>query len=147
MSQHLGIAMGALIAVAASVNLFATPGSALADQPGQPVPYAGDPQPDSSYRTPPPPPTASQSLAPTTPPAPRSPYNAGDGPRLTEPDDGPDYRAPRTQQRTEPRTDYHAPSSERCRMVEDRVFLPDGTTESSTVEACRDPRGRWHVAD
>jgi hypothetical protein len=32
-------------------------------------------------------------------------------------------------------------------MVEDRVYFPDGTTDSSSVRACRDDRGRWHVEE
>jgi hypothetical protein len=35
----------------------------------------------------------------------------------------------------------------RCAMVESRVFFPDGSIERDRVQACRDPNGRWYVAE
>lgn len=40
-------------------------------------------------------------------------------------------------------TDHYPPS---CTWVEDRITFPDGTFQRSSVRACRDPGGRWYVA-
>jgi hypothetical protein len=37
-------------------------------------------------------------------------------------------------------------TSDRCTMVESRVYFPDGTTERGSVRACQDPDGRWRLA-
>jgi hypothetical protein len=117
---------GALIggAVGAAGGAAIGHASAACDS-GQPVPYAGGGAPgysDSQYAPPPPPP----------PPGAYIPPDEG---RYAEREDRPDYGPP------------PPPRDDRCQMVEDRVFFPDGTSDSSTVRACRDDRGRWHVED
>ena len=82
--------------------------------------YQGPPQGGSDYGPPPP------------PPPPPGAYVPNDNDRYAGPGDQSDYRAP-------PRG--------RCQTVEERVFYPDGTTESSSVQACRDRSGHWHVTD
>jgi hypothetical protein len=116
---------GALIGGAAGAAVGAGIGhaSAACDN-GQSVPYAGQPA-DAGYDGPPPPP----------PPPPPGAYIPPDDGRYAERDDRQDYAPP------------PPPRDDRCQMVEDRAFFPDGSTESSTVKACRDERGRWHVAD
>ena len=73
----------------------------------------------------------SAGYAPPPPPPPPDAYVRNDEDR---------YAAP-------PPPDYREPPRERCQMVEDRIIFPDGTTDSSSVQACQDYDGRWHVAD
>jgi hypothetical protein len=158
MSPRFRFTKAALLVAAASIGLLALPSLAGA-QPGgpgdqgQPVPYAGGGQPsDSEYGPPPPPP----------PPPPPGAYVPNDrGPNGGGPNDGgPNYAGPGyggpdnagqgyagrdVGPNSEP--GFRDPSRGRCQMVEDRVFYPDGTTESSSVQACRDRRGHWHVMD
>jgi len=133
MNAHFGFAKVAVLA-AATLSLLAAPQWAAAQSQGsgaganRPVPYADSPQGDTNYRTPPPP--------PAPPPPPPPPAAAGYAPdndsRYAAPGDQPGYRdAPHPQ----------------CRMIEERAFYPDGTTESRPVQACRGPSGRWHVVD
>jgi hypothetical protein len=118
---------GALIGGAAGAAGGAAIGHASAAcDSGQDVPYASGPPPgygDSQYAPPPP-----------APPPPGAYIPPDDG-RYAERDGRPDYAPP------------PPPRDDRCQMVEDRVFFPDGTTDSSTVRACRDDRGRWRVED
>ena len=118
---HGGAKLGrALIGGVAGAAAGASIGHATAAcDPDQPAQYAGR-QDDQDYGPPPPPP-------------PPGAYVPNEDDRYAgPPPERPDYRdAPR----------------ERCQMVEDRVFYPDGTTESTSIQACRDPSGRWHVAD
>lgn len=110
---------GAIIGGVAGAAAGASIGHATAAcEPGQPAPYADGRYDNSDYAPPPPPP----------PPA----YRPGDDDAYAGPIDRPDYREP-------PR--------ERCQMVEERVFFPDGTTDTSSVRACRDEDGRWKIAD
>jgi len=132
MNHHFGLTKIALLA-AASVGLLAAAGSAGAQSqgsggPNQPVPYADPSQRDNDtdYRTPPPPPPAPPSAPPAISYAPTSDS------RFAQPGDQPSYRTPPAPQ---------------CRLIEDRAFYPDGTTESRSVQACRGPSGRWHVVD
>jgi hypothetical protein len=39
------------------------------------------------------------------------------------------------------------PPPPRCARAENRIIFPDGSVESYPVRACRDPYGRWRVAD
>jgi hypothetical protein len=168
MSPRFRFTKATLLVAAASIGLLALPSLASA-QPGGPgdqgqaVPYAGGGQPsDSEYGPPPPPP----------PPPPPGAYMPNDrGPNDGGPNDsgsnyaapsygGPNYGGPSyggqgaaaqgyagrdAGPNSEP--GFRDPSRGRCQMVEDRVFYPDGTTESSSVQACRDRRGHWHLMD
>jgi hypothetical protein len=42
--------------------------------------------------------------------------------------------------------DRDAPPPPPCATVEDRVYFPDGSIQRGSVRACRDPNGRWYVA-
>ena len=111
---------GAIIGGVAGAAAGASIGHATAAcEPGQPVPYAGE-QDDQGYGPPPPPPPGA--------------YIPSDDQRYAGPNGYPE-----PQYRDAPR--------QRCQMVEDRVFFPDGTSESSSVQACRDPRGHWRVVE
>ena len=115
---------GALIGGAAGAAVGAGIGHASAAcDSGQPVPYA-DQRADAGFDGPPPPP----------PPPPPGAYIPPDNDRYAGAEDRGEYAPP-------------PPPRERCQMVEDRVFFPDGTTESSSVQACRDGGGHWRVAD
>ena len=166
MSLRFHLTRAALVAAAASVCLFAAPqiaaaqyrasdygsnassdqGGAYGDQcgqaersacqPGQPVPYAGQPSPSqpvpyagersdidrAPLPSPPPPP----------PPAPPIGYTASNDGHYAGADSS---------------NSHHGQPRERCQMVEDRILLPDGTTETSNVQACRDRGGHWYVTD
>ena len=142
---------GAIIGGVAGAAAGASIGHATAAcEPGQPVPYAGE-QDDQGYGPPPPPPPGAyipsdaqryagqpggQGYGPPPPPPPPPPgaYIPGDDQRYAGPNGYPE-----PQYRDAPR--------QRCQMVEDRVFFPDGTSESSSVQACRDPRGHWRVVE
>ena len=144
---------GAIIGGVAGAAAGASIGHATAAcQPGQPGPYyAGDPQqgPDygprqgPDYGPPPGPdygpqqgpdygPQQGPDYGPPPPPPPPGAYIPNDDNRYAGPGGDPGYREP---------------SRERCQMVESRVFFPDGTTDSRSVQACRDRDGRWRVAD
>ena len=132
MNAHFGLAKVALLA-AASVSLIAVGSAAAQSQgsggPSQPVPYADTSQrdTDTDYRTPPQPPP------PPPPPAqPAISYAPNSDSRFAPSGEQPGYRA--------------APPPQ-CRLIEQRAFYPDGTTESRSVQACRGPSGRWHVVD
>ena len=140
MNPHFRFAKSLLLVATASIGLIALPQFAAAqpggppggpDEQGQPVPYAGGQQQDRDNQPPPPPPPPPPGnyMQPPPPPA-----NYGQN------DDG---------RRPEMNNDlgYHQPPRGRCQMVEDRVIYPDGTTESSSVQACRDRAGHWHVMD
>jgi len=130
MNAHFSHVKVAVLA-AASVILLAAPQLAAAQTGGdsQSVPYADSQRDrDTDYRTPPPPP------APPPPPtsAPAISYAPTSDSRYVPPSDPVSYRdAPHPQ----------------CRMIEDRAYYPDGTTESRTVQACRGLSGRWHIID
>ena len=110
---------GAIIGGVAGAAAGASIGHATAAcQPGQPAAYAG--QPDGGDYGPPP------------PPPPPGAYIPNEDDRYAGPNGQPYYSGPPPQP---------------CQMVEDRVFYPDGTTDSSPVQACRGPNGRWHVVN
>ncbi len=131
MNTRFGLAKVAVLA-AAPIILLATFQSAAAQSGGgdsQAVPYADSQRDrDTDYRTPPPPPP------PPSPPAatPAISY------------------APTSDSRYAPQSDpasYRDAPHPQCRMIEDRAYYPDGTTESRSVQACRGLSGRWHVID
>ncbi len=130
---------GAIIGGVAGAAAGASIGHATAAcQPGQPGPYyAGDSQQGPDYGPPPPPsPGAYQQqgpdYGPPPPPPPPGAYVPSEDDRYAGPGGDPGYRGP-------PR--------DRCRMVEDRVVFPDGTSDSRSIQACRDSDGRWRVVD
>ena len=134
---------GAIIGGTVGAIAGASVGHATAAcQPGQPY---GDPRDDAGYDGPPPPPPPPGAYGQNgygQPPYGQSPY--GQGGSGQDGYGGPDNRY------AEEHNAYAPPppsAREDCRMVEDRVFYPDGTTESSSVQACRDDRGHWHVVN
>ena len=159
MNPRFPLTRAALVAAAASISLLAAPQIAASQsrssdygsnadsdqcgqaersacQPGQSVPYAGQPSPNQPVpyagerndvdRGPLPP------APPPPPPPPSNGYTASNDAHYAE-------RSVRDSDHAQPR--------ERCQMVEDRILLPDGTTETSNVQACRDRGGHWYVTD
>lgn len=43
------------------------------------------------------------------------------------------------------RPTYYEPPRPQCGSAENRIYYPDGSSESYPVRACQDTYGRWHV--
>jgi hypothetical protein len=130
-----GAIIGGTVGAAAGAGIGHASAACGSDQS---VPYAGGPPPAPAYGDP--------AYAPPPAPPPPNAYIPPDDDGYAQRDDRSEYAPPPPSR--DDRSAYAPPQrDDQCRMVEDRVFFPDGTTESSTVRACRDDRGRWRVVD